>query len=101
MEERSRRARESSHTDLRDQPLSLRGNPPPPFIVIRRGGVHEWEHGSHRFPLNRGGTVVGHYGKAARVAVMLDIVLGPVKIAAVAGSVPAVGVVVADAWSPI
>ena len=42
-----------------------------------------------------------HCGKAARVAVVLDIVLGPVKIAAVAESVPAVGVVVADAWFSI
>ena len=45
--------------------------------------------------------MVGHCGKAARVAVMLDIILGPVKIAAAAGSVPAVGVVAADAWFSI
>ena len=40
-------------------------------------------------------------GSAACVVVVLDIVLGPVKIAPVAESVPAVGVVVAGAWSSI
>ena len=42
---------------------SRSASPPPPFIVIRKGGVHEWGHGSRRFPLNRGGTVVGHCRK--------------------------------------
>ena len=42
-----------------------------------------------------------HCGKAAGVAVVLDIVLGPVKIAPVAVPAPAVGVVVAGAWSSI
>ena len=45
--------------DRRDQPARLRseslvpakGSPPPPFIVLRRGGVHEWEHESRRFSL--------------------------------------------------
>ena len=45
--------------------------------------------------------MVGHCGKTARVAVILDIVLGPVRIATVAESVPAVGVVVADAGCSI
>ena len=40
--------------DQRDQPAPAKGSPPPPFIVVRRGGVHEWEHGSRRFPLNHG-----------------------------------------------
>ena len=43
----------------RDQPTPAKGSPPPPFIVVRRGGVHEWEHGSRRFPLNHGYSV-GH-----------------------------------------
>ena len=40
-----------------------KGSPPPPFIVTRRRGVHEWGRGSRRFPPNRGGTVIGHYRK--------------------------------------
>src|SRR6185437_7459997 len=40
-----------------------KGSLPPPFIVTRRGGVHEWGRGSRRFPPNRGGTVVGHCRK--------------------------------------
>ena len=38
---------------------------------------------------------------AAGVAVILDIVLGPVKIAPVAVPAPAGGVVIAGAWSSI
>ena len=49
--------------DQRDQPAPAKGSPPPPFIVVRRGGVHEWRHGSRRLPLNCGGTVVGHCRK--------------------------------------
>ena len=54
---------EGEQRDQRDQPAPAKGSPPPPFIVIRRGGVHEWEYGSRRFPLKRGGTVVGHCRK--------------------------------------
>ena len=39
-----------------------------------------------------------HCGKAARVAVILDIVLEPVEIAAVVLPAPAGGVVIAGAW---
>ena len=49
--------------DQRDQPAPAKESPPSPFIVVSRGGVHEWEHRSRRFPLNRGGTVVGHCRK--------------------------------------
>ena len=41
------------------------------------------------------------WGMAAGVAVVLDIVLGPVKIAPVVLPAPAGGVVVADVWSSI
>ena len=41
------------------------------------------------------------WGMAAGVAVVLDIVLGPVKIAPVVVPAPAVGVVVAGAWSSL
>ena len=54
---------EGEQRDQRDQPAPAKGSPPPPFIVIRRGGIHEWGHVSRRFPLNRGGTVVGHCRK--------------------------------------
>ena len=59
---------EGEQRDQRDQPaqkaeIPRSASPPPPFIVIRKGGVHEWGHGSRRFPLNRGGTVVGHCRK--------------------------------------
>ena len=54
---------ESQRPTRPERPAPAQGSPPPPFIVIRRGGIHEWEHGSRRFPLNRGGTVVGHGGK--------------------------------------
>ena len=52
------------------------------------------------------GTVVGYcrkytVGKAACVAVVLDIVLGPAKIVPVVLPAPAGGVVVADVWSSI
>ena len=55
--------------DQRDQPAPKNREParsanlPPPFIVIRKGGAHEWGHGSRRSPLNRGSTVVGHCRK--------------------------------------
>ena len=42
-----------------------------------------------------------HCGKAARIAVILDIVLGPAKIAPVALPTSAGGVVIAGAWSSI
>ena len=62
--------------------------------------------GSHRFPPNHGvqwSNTVGSTlrGMASGVAVILDIVLGPVKIAPVAVPAPAVGVVVSGAWSAI
>ena len=41
------------------------------------------------------------WGMAAGVAVVLDIVLGPAKIAPVVLPAPAGGVVVADVWSSI
>ena len=55
------RASETSQPKKAEIPRSA--SPPPPFIVIRKGGVHEWGHGSRRFPLNRRGTVVGHCRK--------------------------------------
>ena len=42
-----------------------------------------------------------HCGKAAYVAVVLDIVLGPAKIASVVLPAPAGGVVVTGVWSSI
>ena len=58
------------------------------------------------FPPNRGvqwPDTVGStlWGMAAGGAVVLDIVLGPVKIAPIAVPAPAVGVVVAGAWSSV
>ena len=41
------------------------------------------------------------WGMAACVAVVLDIVLGPAKIAPVILPAPASGVVVAGVWSPV
>ena len=59
---------------------------PPPFIVTRRGGAHEWGRGSRGFPPNRGvlwPNIVGStlWGMASGVAVVLDIVLGLAEIA--------------------
>ena len=42
-----------------------------------------------------------HCGKAAGVAVVLDIIIGPAKIVPVVLPTPAGGVVVADVWSSI
>ena len=68
MEERNQRVRESSPRSERsaspkNQDLACSASLPPPFIVIRKGGAHEWGHGSRRSPLNRGGTVVEHCRK--------------------------------------
>ena len=53
------RGKSESERPVLDQPAPAKGSPSPPFIVVRRGGVHEWEHGSRRFPLNHGYSV-GH-----------------------------------------
>ena len=63
-----------------------KGSPPPPFIVTRRGGAHEWGRGSRRFPPNRGvqwsDTVESTlWGIALGVAAVVDIVLGLAEIA--------------------
>ena len=65
----------------------LEGSPPPPFIVTRRGGVHEWGNVEVVvFPLIAGvqwSYTVGStlWGMASGVAVILDIVLGLAEIA--------------------
>ena len=69
---------------MMDHVLS-KGSPPPPFIVTRRGGAHEWGRGSRRFPPNRGvqwSNTVGStlWGMASGVAVVLNIVLDPAEI---------------------
>ena len=66
---------------------ALKGSPPPPFIVTRRGGVHE--QGSVEVIVSpriagvqRSNTVGSTlWGMASGVAVVLDIVLGPAEIA--------------------
>jgi len=63
-----------------------KGNPPPPFIVTRRGSAHEWVLGSCRFPPNRGvqwsDTVESTmWGMALGVAAVVDIALGLAEIA--------------------
>ena len=89
----------------RESERAIQGSPPPNFIVLRRGGAHEWGNGSLRFPLNCGvqwsDTVGSTLWEGGGVAVVLDIVLGPVKIAPVAVPAPAGGMVVAGAWSSI
>ena len=83
-----------------------KGGPPPPFIVTRRGGAHEWGVEVVVFPRIAGvqwSNTVGStlWGMAAGGAVVLDIVLGPAEITPVVLPAPAGGVVVAGVWSSI
>ena len=77
-----------------------KGSPPPPFIVTRRGGAHEWGRGSRRFPPNRGvqwsDTVESTlWGMTLGVAAVVDIVLG------LAETVPAPCQSLRAAWSSL
>ena len=90
-----------------------KGGPPPPFIVTRRGGAHEWGRGSRRFPPNRGvqwsdtvGSTLWEGGvrrsrPGYRPWSCEDRAGRPVKIVPVVLPAPAGGVVVADVWSSI
>ena len=83
------------------RPLSVpsKGGPPPPFIVTRRGGAHEWGHGSRRFPPNRGvqwsDTVESTLWEGGGCRSRPGYRLGLAKIAPVVLPAPAGGVVVA------
>ena len=67
--------------------IPLKGSPSPPFIVTRRGGVHEQEIVEvvvfPRIARVQWSNTVGStlWGMASGVAVILDIVLGPTEIA--------------------
>ena len=69
------------------QNVSLKGSPPPPFIVTRRGGVHEQgDVEVDVFPRIAGvqwSNTVGStlWGMESGVAVILDIILGLAEIA--------------------
>jgi len=77
-----------------------KGGPPPPFIVTRRGGTHEWGRGSRHFPPNRGvqwsDTVESTlWGMALGVTAVVDIVLDLAEI------VPASCQSLRAAWSSL
>ena len=76
----------SERESVRESQSPSTGSPPPPFIVTRRGGAHEWGRGSRCFPPNRGvqwsDTVESTlWGMATGEAVVLDIVLRTAEIA--------------------
>ena len=69
------------------QNVPFKGSPPPPFIVTRRGGEHEWGNVKvvvfPRITWVQWSNTVGStlWGMASGVAVVLGIVLGLAEIA--------------------